>query len=47
VVAVLEGKSGIPPVGFLKPGGVANKLASEKEVLRNEVRLTVSSRDNE
>jgi hypothetical protein len=46
-VATLEGNWEILSDGFLKPGGVANNLLSEKELLRNEVRCTVSSRDTE
>lgn len=46
-VATLEDNSDILSDGFLKPGGVANNLLSEKELLRNEVRCTVSSRDTE
>ena len=46
-VAIWEGNWEILSDGFLNPGGVANNLVSEKELLRNEVRCTVSSRDNE
>jgi len=46
-VETREGNWEILSDGFLKPGGVANNLVSEKELLRNEVRCTVSSRDTE
>ena len=46
-VATMEGNWEILSDGFLKPGGVANNLVSEKELLRNEVRCTVSSRVTE